>query len=198
MENKITPSLPELLLEEFTHRINNDIATLIAIVSREQARSSDEAAGRALRRVHARLVHVGRVQHALQGPRSTTDIDAAHYLRQLCESRRAALEDIDLSFVGCSVTLDATRCRRVGMIVSELVENARKHAFGGAKGAISVELGVLEGSIQCRVSDNGRGYSGVNRGRGLMIVYALAASLNGNMSQEHISGGTSWVLTMPY
>jgi two-component sensor histidine kinase len=110
MENKITPSLPELLLEEFTHRINNDIATLI----------------------------------------------------------------------------------------SELVENARKHAFGGAKGAISVELGVLEGSIQCRVSDNGRGYSGVNRGRGLMIVYALAASLNGNMSREHISGGTSWVLTMPY
>jgi two-component sensor histidine kinase len=194
-----TPPLAELLLDEFTHRINNELATLIAIVSREQAMNQDEATRRALKRVHTRLVNVGRLQHALQNPGSAASLDAAEYLRRLCESRRAMLEDADVYFVGCPVSLDAARCRRLGMIVSELVENARKHAFSDtSQGTISVELGVVDGRIQCRVSDNGRGYFGATHGRGLSIVRALASSLNGNLSHEPAKGGTAWLLTMPH
>jgi two-component sensor histidine kinase len=142
------------------------------------------------------------VQHALQSPRGGTDLDAAEYLRQLCENRRATLENADVRFVGCSVSLDAARCRRLGMIVSELVENARKHAFCGAHGptpgSISVELSALDGEIRCRVCDNGRGYSGAIRGRGLTIVCALAKSLDGRISQEPATGGTAWLLTIPH
>jgi two-component sensor histidine kinase len=194
-----TPPLAELLLDEFAHRINNELAVLIAIVSRERALNRDEATGRTLKRVHARLVNVGRVQHALHGPRSNADLDAADYLRQLCQSRHAMLEDIDVCFAGCSVSLGAERCRRLGMIVSELVENARKHAFNGiAQGSISVELSVHDGQLQCRVSDNGRGYFGATCGRGLTIVRALANSLDGNFSQEPAPAGTAWLLTMPH
>jgi two-component sensor histidine kinase len=193
------PPLAELLLDELTHRINNELATLIAIVSREQAVNRDEATRRALNRVHTRLVNVGRVQHALQAPRGTANLDAADYLRQLCESRRAMLDEADVSFTGCSVSLDAARCRRLGMIVSELVENARKHAFNGERqGSISVELSVRDGHIQCRVSDDGRGYFGNAQGRGLTIVRALASSLNGSISHEPANGGTAWLLTIPH
>jgi two-component sensor histidine kinase len=193
-----TSSLAELLLDEFTHRINNELAALLAIVSREQALNRDEATSRSLDRVQTWIVNVGRVQHALHGPRDDTDMDAADYLRQLCESRRATLDDTDVSFAGCSVRLDAARCRRLGMIVSELVENARKHAFGGFHGVISVELDVVGGRIQCRVADNGCGYSGAARGRGLTIVRALANSLNGSLSREPAPGGTVWLLTIPH
>jgi two-component sensor histidine kinase len=197
------PPLAELLLDELTHRINNELAALIAIVSRERAMNHDEAAGRALKRVYARLVNVGRVQHALQGSHSNSKLDAADYLRQLCENCRATLEDINVCFAGCSVSLDAERCRRLGMIVSELVENARKHAFSGAApGSISVELSVHHGQIRCRVTDNGCGYSGgirsgATRGRGLTIVRALASSLDGNLSQEPATAGTVWLVTIP-
>jgi two-component sensor histidine kinase len=191
-----------LLLEEFAHRINNDLATLIALVTREQSMAHDVATVCALKRVQARLVSVGRIHHALQGPRTDEDLDAGDYLRQLCESRRTALEQADVRFVGCGVNLDAARCRKLGMIVSELIENARKHAFGGVSGptsgSISVELGLLDGKIQCRVADNGRGYSGAHRGRGLTIVRALAKSLDGSIAQEPVTGGTAWLLTIPH
>jgi two-component sensor histidine kinase len=197
-----TPPLAELLLDEFTHRINNELATLIALVRREESMTRDPATTCALKRVHERLVSVGRIQHVLQGPRSDKDLDAGDYLRQLCESRRTALEHVDVLFVGCKVNLDPARCRRLGMIVSELVENARKHAFGGAhssiSGSISVELGLLDGKIQCRVADNGHGYSGAHHGRGLTIVRALAESLNGRITLESVIGGTAWRLTIPH
>jgi two-component sensor histidine kinase len=191
-------SLAELLLDEFTHRINNELAALTAIVLREQAMNRDEATGRALKRVHARLLNVGRVQLALQGPRGLAELDAADYLRRLCEGRRAVLEGIELCFEGCPVRLDAERCRRLGMIVSELVENARKHAFTGiARGSISVELQALDGQLQCRVCDNGCGYFGGTPGQGLTIVHALAGSLNGSLSHETADEGTVWMLTIP-
>lgn len=200
MEEKINDSLSlaQLLLDEFTHRLNNDLAAMIGIVSREQAMSSDERTGRVLKRVHARLVNLGRVQHALQGVDGASELDAADYLRELCESRRATLEDADVSFVGCPVRVDAARCRRLGMIVSELVENARKHAFSGASGAISVELRLLDGKIRCRVADNGRGFSGATHGRGLAIVRALARSLNGSITREPTTRGTAWLLSIPH
>jgi two-component sensor histidine kinase len=195
---KDKPPIAELLLDEFTHRINNELAAMIAIVSRERSINHDEATGRALKRVHTRLMNVGWLQHALHGPRCDSDLDAAHYLRQLCESRRAMLEDIELRFAGRSVILDAERCRRVGMIVSELIENARKHAFSdAASGSISVELSLCDGWIECRVSDNGRGSFGASSGRGLSIVHALANSLNGSLSRETGGKGTAWLLAMP-
>lgn len=204
MEDKIndTPPIAELLLDEFMHRINNELAALIAIVSRVQAMNRDDATSRALERVQTRLVNVGRVQHALHGPRGDTDIDASEYLRELCESRRSTLENTDMYFVGRSVSIDAARCRRLGMIVCELVENARKHAFSDAQRpipfSISIELSVLDEKIHCRVADNGRGCSGAHQGRGLTIVRALANTLNGSISQQPATAGTAWLLTMPH
>ena len=156
MEDKIndTPPLAELLLDEFMHRINNELAALIAIVSRVQAMNRDDATSLRPRARPDTARNVGRVQHALHGPRGDTDIDASEYLRELCESRRSTLENTDMYFVGRAVSIDAARCRRLGMIVCELVENARKHALSdaGRVSALSISIRVRACQHRCSLS----------------------------------------------
>jgi two-component sensor histidine kinase len=192
-------SLDQLLLEEFTHRINNELAALIAMVVREQATSADETTRGSLRRLYARLVNVGRVQHALQGAQDTTELDLAIYLRQLCVNRETHIEQARISFTGASAILDAQRCRRVGMIVSELLENTRKHAFKEGRGSIRVDLRRHGREIHCRIADDGCGAEGTDgNGRGLQIVRALAESLRGTLSRVPAERGTVWLLTIPH
>jgi len=194
---KDDPSLAEILLDEFTHRINNELAGLIALVTREQSMHHDHATAGVLKRVHARLVNVGRVQHALQGPRAGMYSDVADYLRDLCRNVSRTCDGVDVHFTGTALRLDPDRSRRVGMIVSELIENARKHAFAGGRGSVWVDLSTRDGKIECRISDNGRGLSGARPGRGLSIVNALARSLNGSIVSEPAEIGTTWLLTVP-
>src|SRR6202023_957796 len=74
-----------LLLREFSHRINNEFASAIGALS-IAARSANDEAKAALDAVQGQLQMYARVHHALQMPERTSWIDAAAYLRQLCQA----------------------------------------------------------------------------------------------------------------
>jgi two-component sensor histidine kinase len=70
-------------------------------------------------------------------------INATACLRGLCQAiGRAKLErrGIELVFVEHPTGLYSLRRRRLGMIVSELITNSYRHAFGENAGTIRVEL----------------------------------------------------------
>ena len=66
------------------------------------------------------------------------------------------------------------QCWRLGMVVSELITNASRHAFGDGGGAIRIELLNHGASVECRVADNGSASTIVRPGRGLKIIQLLA------------------------
>lgn len=79
-----------------------------------------------------RLHNFARVHHALQMQEHSTYIDASAYLRQLCRAiSRSKLDcqKIELVLVECPFWLESGRCWRLGLIVSELITNAARHAF---------------------------------------------------------------------
>jgi two-component sensor histidine kinase len=91
-----------LLLREFSHRINNEFASAIGVISIAAARCADDEAKVALAAVQDRLQNYALVHHALQMPEQDSCIDAAAYLRQLCWAiSRSKLErkGIELRFV---------------------------------------------------------------------------------------------------
>src|SRR5712672_3152487 len=73
-----------LLLREFSHRINNELASAIGMISIAAARSANDEAKVALAAVQDQLQNYVLVHHALQMPEHTSCIDASAYLRQLC------------------------------------------------------------------------------------------------------------------
>jgi two-component sensor histidine kinase len=188
-----------LLLREFSHRINNEFASAIGALS-IAARSANDEARAALAAVQDQLQMYARVHHALQMPEHTSRIDAAAYLRQLCRAiSRSRLEskDIELLLVERTFQMNSERCWRLGLIVSELITNAERHAFRNGGGLIRVELLPSLPLIECRVTDNGTSKANTRPRQGLKIVEALAKSLGGTIDQRFGPRGATAVLIFP-
>jgi two-component sensor histidine kinase len=188
-----------LLLREFSHRINNEFTSAIGVIS-IAARSANDEAKVALAAVEDRLQNYALVHHALRMPEHTSRIDAAAYLRQLCRAiSRSKLESkgIELRFVERTFQMNSERCWRLGLIVSELITNAERHAFRNGGGSIRVELLPSLSFVECRVTDNGTGEANTCAGHGLTIVEALAKSLGGTIDQRFGPHGATAVLIFP-
>jgi two-component sensor histidine kinase len=93
--------------------------------------------------------------------------------------------------------MDSARCWRLGLIVSELITNAVRHAFDGVGGNIRVEIFSSRSFVECRVSDNGRAVKPIRAGRGLRIVEALAGTLGGTIDYVIGEHGSAAVLVFP-
>lgn len=190
-----------VLLREITHRINNEFASAIQVVSFTAAKSSDRNVKAALAGVMEQLHNYARVHHALQMPASDDCIDASAYLRGLCESiSRSKLENsnIELVLVECPFQMRSERCWMMGMIVAELISNAVRHAFDAQGGTIEVECRPSGAFVECRVSDNGAASSaGVRPGSGLKIIKALAESLGAGCQFDFGEAGSVAALIIP-
>ena len=96
------------------------------------------------------------MHHASQLPEHSSCIDVAAYLQQLCQAiSRSKLDrkDIELRLVERPFRMDSERCWRLGLIVSELITNAERHAFRNAGGCIRVELLPSQSFAGCRGTD---------------------------------------------
>ena len=189
-----------LLLQEITHRINNELTSTIGFVALTARQSGNEEVKIALAGVIQHIHDFASVHRALQMPHDNYCVDAAKYLRDLCHSiSRARLQyrDIKLLFRESSLQLGAKSCWRMGMIVSELIANASRHAFHGGGGSIQVELSSSGAMVGCSVADNGSALANVRPGQGLRIVRALAGDLRGSIDHRFGPRGTVVKLSFP-
>ena len=80
-----------VLLHELNHRINNEFASAISVVSRAAARSSNNAVKLALTNVTELLHRYAEVHRALQVPEPNTTIDVAASRRNTTSAGRLGL-----------------------------------------------------------------------------------------------------------
>jgi two-component sensor histidine kinase len=190
-----------LLLREFSHRINNELASAISLISVAGHRCNSDEAKSALATVQDRLECYAHVQHSLQMPEYSTSIELTTYIHQLCRAvSRSRLErvGIELTLSLYPLKMSSERCWFLGMIVFELVSNAARHAFRNEAGSIHVEISPVGTSVVCRITDNGRSSGEPRRGRGLSIVEALAARLQGTLNVQFGTNGTTTIVNFPH
>ncbi|HEY0301851.1 MAG TPA: sensor histidine kinase [Rhizomicrobium sp.] len=191
---------PWTYMAEIAHRTINEYTVAIAMIARAASGASDSRLRAALRGIELRLRNAARAQQILSSPPRAGTLDLADYLQPLCEASSSfALGDDEIFLtLSCeSISLSTTQCWRVGLIVSELIMNARRHAFDGRGGTIRVEVVREGGEIACRVRDDGAGMKDFAPGRGSRIVEALAADLGGTIRRPPGESGTSVQLLFP-
>ncbi len=173
------------LLQEANHRINNQLASVINLISIAAVRAEGAEAKASLSSAVELLHGCAEVHRALRMPKPERLIDAGVYVRRLCSALRAALLnrlDIQLTFRGEYLPLQPERCWRLGLIVNELVTNVAKHArFEARSGEITIKLALREGVVNCVVADNGSAAPSERQGQGLRIIRSLARSLGGRI-----------------
>jgi two-component sensor histidine kinase len=189
------------LLEEISHRVLNEYSHAIMSLSMAAGETTNPEARLALTAVASRLHAYADVHRVLWPKGDSARVDLSQYLRRLCIAlTSASLTDlgVDLTFIASCASMSAERCWRVGLILSELVTNAARHAFRDRGGRLVVEVHAREGMIYCRVADNGRpGSSPAGGGRGRKIVEDLARQLGGHVEWTFDTGGTTVLLSIP-
>jgi two-component sensor histidine kinase len=189
-----------LVLREFTHRVNNELASAIAAISLVAKRSPHGEVKVTLERVLNRLENYAKVHRALQVPTHGILVDAAAYFHLLCRSislSKLNAEGIQLVLIECPLQLHSEQCWRLGMIVSELITNSARHAFSERGGTIEVEIVQRDNFARCRVADDGAGAATIRQGQGLSIIEGLVRGLGGKIDQQFTAHGTTSVVTFP-
>jgi two-component sensor histidine kinase len=186
-----------VLLQEIQHRVANSLQ-IIASVLMQSARKvqSDEARGH-LHDAHHRVMSIAAVQRQLARS-GVADVELRPYFIQLCESLGASMiydhgrlsieANIDKSVATADVSVS------LGLIVTELVINALKHAFAGHSGKIKVDYHSKGDGWSLSVGDNGvgmpKGKQAPKPGLGTGIVEALSKQLNAEITVTDAHPGT--------
>jgi two-component sensor histidine kinase len=189
-----------LYLGELSHRVVNQYTQAVSSLSLAAAKIPDAAAKAALIAAARTLRDFANVHRTLQVPISNEAIDLTEYLWVICSAiEQARLRDrgIRLSLSGQPTPLEAQRCWWIGLIVSELIENALKHGGMNDSGSIAIEIVASPGEICCHVANNGRGAGHAKAGRGSFIIAGLAQELGGYIDRRSDETGTSAMLRFP-
>jgi two-component sensor histidine kinase len=205
----------EVLLREVHHRVKNNlqvVANLLGLKARASAAPEmREAFGDTLRRIKA----MGLVHEALYRQDDTGAVDFGAYLlalgRATAESfgaaERVAVE-VEAAF-GTAGRLDLNAAVPLGLIASEALANACKHAFPDDRtGRILIAFRAPEGEEEGKlvVADDGIGMAepvgdGGRRGRdsaGLTLVEAIARQVRGRISIRPGRGGRGTELRLAF
>jgi two-component sensor histidine kinase len=179
----------DVLLDELQHRVANSLQIIASIIMMKAKSVESEETRRHLHDAHTRVISVAAVQEHLHASAGIGSMEMQPYLTKLCEALAHSMigEDqfVSLRVLGSGGRATCRDAESIGLIVTELVINALKHAFKSTTkdGEISVSYEVSGTDWKLSVVDNGIGrpdgvFAQAKSGLGTGIVKALAKQLD--------------------
>jgi two-component sensor histidine kinase/sulfur relay (sulfurtransferase) DsrC/TusE family protein len=188
-----------ILLQELHHRVANSLQIIAAVLLQSARRVKSEETRNHLYDAHNRVMSVAGVQQQLAASR-LGEVHLRAYFTELCNSLSASMirdrDQLSLGVEADGSVIDADVSVSLGLIVTELVINALKHAFPDHRaGKIKVGYASKGTDWALSVSDNGVGMpadaASAKPGLGTSIVEALARQLDAKVRIANGRPGTS-------
>jgi two-component sensor histidine kinase len=179
----------DILLDEIQHRIANSLQIIAGIILMKANTVSSEEARLLLQDTHDRVMSIATVQQQLNASGIIGPIEMLPYLTKLGDALATSMigddRPVTLKVVGTAGSLSSRQAESIGLITTELVINALKHAFPSEnmKGRIEIAYDVDGTNWKLSVADNGIGkpdgvFAQPKTGLGTGIIKALAQELN--------------------
>lgn len=189
----------DMLLREVNHRVSNSLQIIAAQLHLQASAAPGSEVKTALESARQRVMAVAQVHRRLYTSADVKTVALDEYLSALAADLRSAsikTSDTVLSVDTEPIHVEPDQAVAAGIIVTELVLNALKHAYPDGKGPIRIELRADGPTRTCfKVEDEGIGRLGnaaqSRNGMGDLIVKAMVAKLNGEWSYDPSHRGTS-------
>jgi two-component sensor histidine kinase len=190
----------EILLQELQHRVANSLQIIAAVLMRSARSVQSEETRTHLHDAHHRVMSIATMQKQLAASR-LGEVELRSYFSDLCDSIGASMiadhDRLSLTATVDDSMVDANVSVSLGLIVTELVINALKHAFPNSAqtGSILVDYSSKGASWTLTVGDDGIGMQGSDAeakpGLGTGIVEALSRQLDAEVTVTDTAPGTS-------
>jgi two-component sensor histidine kinase len=189
----------ELLLKELQHRVANSLQIIASVLMQSARRVQSEETRTHLHNAHHRVMSIATLQKQL-AVSTSDDVALRKYFEELCASLGASMIDnadrITLTTTTDDTVIKAEVSVSLGLIVTELVINALKHAFPGRNqaGKIAVDYHATGEGWTLTVGDDGVGMEAgdgaMKPGLGTGIVEALSRQLDAIVEVTNQAPGT--------
>jgi PAS domain S-box-containing protein len=192
----------DLLLREVYHRVKNNLQIVDSLMLMQARRLAEPEAKAALETLRARIYALGLVHHQLMGSSDLETFAIAPFLQELSTHLLEGFGGggVALTVRAPALKVDLDFAIPLGLLVTELVTNAIKHAFPDGRGAIEVALDAAEpGWLNLTVADDGAGYAADERREGSLgasIIDGLVHQLKGTVAVT-TGPGTRCVVRLP-
>jgi two-component sensor histidine kinase len=179
----------DVLLEELQHWVTNSLQIIASIILMKARTVQSEETRLHLHDAHSRVMSIAAVQEHLHRSAAIGTVEITPYLSKLCETLAASMigdvRPIALRVCGDGGSANSRQAECLGLVVTELVMNALKHAFpyDQSDGRITVTHDTAGTNWKLSVTDNGIGrpdgvFAQAKTGLGTSIVKALAQQLD--------------------
>lgn len=197
----------EVLLQEIHHRVKNNLNVVISLLKLQRDKiTTVEKARKALEDSSNRIYSMALVHESLYLSRDLSSIKMQDYIEHLINQLRFSNEittSIEYQMNVHDIVLNINTAIPCGIILTELITNAAKHAFTEKPhGTVLIELKKREDDkLELVVADNGIGLSknfSVEHGEtlGLQLVRILTEQIDGILRIGR-GNGTSFSIVFP-
>ncbi len=209
-EVEVARDRAETLLREVNHRVANSLAIVSSFVQMQANAISDPQARDMLRETQARIAAIASVHRRLYTSDDVRSVEVNVYLASLVEELSAAMNverrnALRLISAPSEVQLATDKAIALGVIVTELVTNAFKYAYGEGSGEVRIRASAQGGTLAVTVEDDGVGWTGEGEikgsGLGSRIIRAMAQTAQAAVNYDAAhdispGGGTRAVITV--
>jgi|UPI000478595A PAS domain S-box-containing protein len=187
----------ETLLREVHHRIKNNMSSITGLLRLQAQAEPDSAVARALEEAANRVRSMVVLYDKLYRSESIRDISLKEYLLALIDDMSPGFPgrtDVTVETAVEDVVLEANLVFPLGILVTELITNAMKHAFPEReRGTVRISAGLEGKNIVLVCEDDGVGLpEGVtldnSPGFGFHLVRMLVRQMRGTILVERKVG----------
>lgn len=188
----------EILLQELQHRVANSLQIIASVLLQSAKRVQSDETRTHLYDAHHRVMSVAAVQKQLAAS-LVGDVELRAYFSNLCRSIGASMirdhNQLSLELRADENVTKANVSVSLGLIVTELILNALKHAYPGhRKGIIKVDYKSDGSDWTLSVGDDGVGMpadsASTQPGLGTTIIEALSKQLRAKVTVSDAHPGT--------
>jgi len=191
----------DLLMREVHHRVQNSLQLVNSMLYLQEREAKQDAVKTHFELARQRLTAVAMVHRRLWRTDKLGDVRLDTFMGELIDELGAVWDSRWRQHITLDVaplTLSTDNSVLLGLIVTELLTNAVKYAYGGEPGPILIEASETRRRDICvRIADRGRGIELDNERQsfGSRLVQTLVAQLSGKIERRDNNPGLLVELT---
>jgi two-component sensor histidine kinase len=194
----------DVLFREIDHRVKNSLQLIVSILSLQSSSSNNPEVAHHLKEAARRISAIARVHRRLYETNRVESVDLGPYLEDLCRDMHDSAPSCQIHVeAAAGINVPTNQAINIGIVVSELVTNATKHAYPGrSEQQVWVTLsGSPSEPLTLSVRDQGVGLpgdeeTGTTIGMGMRILTAILQQMDATLSINR-ARGTEFVISIP-